>query len=52
MLEHKTVLSALLGVAVGDALGVPVEFKHREVLRKNVASLRGLSKIKRKNPKG
>jgi len=35
MLEHKTVLSALLGVAVGDALGVPVEFKHREVLRKN-----------------
>ena len=29
------VLAALLGVAVGDALGVPVEFKSREYLDKN-----------------
>lgn len=27
--------SALFGVAVGDALGVPVEFKSRETIRKN-----------------
>lgn len=27
--------SALLGVAVGDALGVPAEFRPREFLREN-----------------
>jgi ADP-ribosylglycohydrolase len=31
----KEIKSALFGVAVGDALGVPVEFKTRETLRKN-----------------
>lgn len=31
----KAIKSALIGVAVGDALGVPVEFKTRETLRKN-----------------
>lgn len=31
----KEIKSALFGVAVGDALGVPVEFKSRETLRKN-----------------
>lgn len=31
----NSIKSALFGVAVGDALGVPVEFKSREYLRKN-----------------
>lgn len=31
----KEIKSALFGVAVGDALGVPVEFKSREFLKKN-----------------
>lgn len=31
----KEIKSALFGVAVGDALGVPVEFKSRETLRKH-----------------
>jgi ADP-ribosyl-[dinitrogen reductase] hydrolase len=34
--------SALFGVAVGDALGVPVEFTRREVLKQNpVKDMRG-----------
>jgi ADP-ribosylglycohydrolase len=32
---NKEIKAALFGVAVGDALGVPVEFKSREFLRKN-----------------
>lgn len=32
---QKTMQGALFGVAVGDALGVPVEFKSREYLRQN-----------------
>jgi len=33
---HKDLVKSLLfGVAVGDALGVPVEFKSREVLRRH-----------------
>jgi ADP-ribosylglycohydrolase len=31
----EKIKSLLLGVAVGDALGVPVEFKSREFLRLN-----------------
>lgn len=31
-MKNKNVYSALLGLAVGDALGVPVEFKSREYL--------------------
>lgn len=31
----SAIKSALLGVAVGDALGVPVEFKSREIIRQN-----------------
>jgi len=31
----NTILSGLYGVAVGDALGVPVEFKKREFLKEN-----------------
>lgn len=31
----ETIKSVLFGVAVGDALGVPVEFRNREYLRKN-----------------
>lgn len=31
----KEIKSALFGVAVGDALGVPVEFKSRQTIRKN-----------------
>ena len=33
--QTDAVRSALLGVAVGDALGVPVEFNNRETIRKN-----------------
>lgn len=33
--KNKTVHSALLGVAIGDALGVPVEFKDRTYLNTN-----------------
>ena len=32
---ENTVKSALFGVAIGDALGVPVEFKSRELISKN-----------------
>ena len=32
---EKNIKSALFGVAVGDALGVPVEFKSRETISKN-----------------
>jgi ADP-ribosylglycohydrolase len=33
-----SIKSALIGVAVGDALGVPVEFKSREYLSRNIVS--------------
>ncbi|WP_226065431.1 ADP-ribosylglycohydrolase family protein [Kaistella polysaccharea] len=33
-LSHQ-IKSALFGVAIGDALGVPVEFKSREIIRQN-----------------
>lgn len=33
--KKYSIKSALFGVAVGDALGVPVEFKSREAIRKN-----------------
>ena len=33
--ESKGIKSALFGVAVGDALGVPVEFNSREAISKN-----------------
>jgi ADP-ribosyl-[dinitrogen reductase] hydrolase len=33
--QTDAVRSALLGVAIGDALGVPVEFKSREAIREN-----------------
>ena len=48
--SHKTeenklknkILGGILGLAVGDALGVPVEFKDRESLRRNpVTDMRG-----------
>ena len=32
---EKNIKSALFGIAVGDALGVPVEFKSRETISKN-----------------
>lgn len=34
-MDKETIKSALFGIAVGDALGVPVEFKSREYLAKN-----------------
>ncbi|MEK7264085.1 MAG: ADP-ribosylglycohydrolase family protein [Bacteroidota bacterium] len=34
-MNFNKIKSVLLGVAVGDALGVPVEFKSRQVIRKN-----------------
>jgi hypothetical protein len=33
--QHFLVSSALFGLAVGDALGVPVEFKSRSTLKHN-----------------
>lgn len=35
MIKPKQIESALFGVAVGDALGVPVEFKSRDYLKEN-----------------
>lgn len=41
-MDLKTVLGGVLGLAVGDALGVPVEFRSREALERNpVADMRG-----------
>lgn len=41
-LSLKTIEAAFVGFAVGDALGVPVEFCHRSELRKNpVTGMRG-----------
>lgn len=37
-MKEKQIYSALFGVAVGDALGVPVEFSDRDHLRKNPVS--------------
>lgn len=38
----KTIEAALVGFAVGDALGVPVEFRHRSELRRDpVTGMRG-----------
>lgn len=34
-MKDKLIHSALFGVAVGDALGVPVEFRDREYLQSN-----------------
>lgn len=34
MQKDKTYLAAVLGLVVGDALGVPVEFKTRDELKK------------------
>jgi len=34
-LTDKTIISGLLGVSVGDALGVPVEFQSRNILQTN-----------------
>ncbi|MGB1217000.1 MAG: ADP-ribosylglycohydrolase family protein, partial [Saprospiraceae bacterium] len=36
-MKNNKVVSALLGVAVGDALGVPFEFRSRENMRLNPA---------------
>src|SRR5579871_4427376 len=35
MPKHHHILSALFGLSVGDALGVPVEFQSRSALDKN-----------------
>ncbi|MDR3058955.1 MAG: ADP-ribosylglycohydrolase family protein [Prevotella sp.] len=35
MMKNKLIHSALFGVAVGDALGVPVEFRNRDYLKEN-----------------
>ncbi len=35
MISNENIKSVLFGVAVGDALGVPVEFKSRYILSKN-----------------
>lgn len=41
-LSLKTIEAALVGFAVGDALGVPVEFRHRSELRRDpVTGMRG-----------
>jgi ADP-ribosylglycohydrolase len=41
-LSPKTIEAALVGFAVGDALGVPVEFRHRSELRRDpVTGMRG-----------
>ena len=34
-MDNKSIHAALFGVAIGDALGVPVEFEGREQLKKN-----------------
>lgn len=34
LFSYDTCLDVLLGVAIGDALGVPVEFKSREEISK------------------
>ena len=34
-MRHRLIHSALFGVAIGDALGVPVEFRNREYLKEN-----------------
>lgn len=34
-MKTKSVHSALFGLAVGDALGVPVEFQNRDILKRN-----------------
>lgn len=34
-MSYKLIHSALFGVAIGDALGVPVEFRNREYLKSN-----------------
>ncbi len=42
MIEKNRLFGSIFGVAVGDALGVPVEFSEREDLRKNpVKGMRG-----------
>jgi ADP-ribosylglycohydrolase len=42
MLEKKDILSGVYGLAVGDALGVPVEFMSREEIERNpVTDMRG-----------
>ena len=42
MLEMHNVKAALMGLAVGDALGVPVEFSSRNKMKKNpVTGMRG-----------
>jgi ADP-ribosylglycohydrolase len=39
---QERILGAVLGLAVGDALGVPVEFQPREALRREpVTGMRG-----------
>ena len=37
-MKNKKVHSTLLGIAIGDALGVPVEFKDRDFLTKNLVT--------------
>ena len=34
-MEAEKIKAALIGLAVGDALGVPVEFQAREILQEN-----------------
>ena len=34
-MKNRLIHSALFGVAVGDALGVPVEFRNREYFKEN-----------------
>lgn len=46
--QAEQVIGVFFGLAVGDALGVPVEFESREVLRKNpVVDMRGFGTYKK-----
>lgn len=43
MIEYDLLKASIYGLAIGDALGVPVEFKSREYLNRNpVSNMRGL----------
>ncbi len=37
-MKNKTIYSALFSVAIGDALGVTVEFRSREYLKANLVT--------------
>ena len=51
MREHVNQMDGLWGLMVGDALGVPAEFKDREMLRRMPVMMMNMDLLQKKSQK-